>query len=117
MPKALAWTDARVTTLRDMIQSGASINQTARALGIGHHSVAKKMDELGFPRRLDRRAYKGAALLAWHKQRAENQPAPSQVRERHAGEPLPPGSSITWGAIISGTSLDGMPYPTRGAML
>lgn len=117
MPKALVWTDARVNTLRQMIQGGASINQTARALGIGHHSVARKMDELGFPRRLDGRAYKGAALLAWHQSRAENPPAPQPVRERHAGDPLPPGSSITWGAIISGTSLDGMPYPTRRPML
>jgi hypothetical protein len=35
-----------------------------------------------------------------------------EAEDDHRRECYPAGSSVTWGAIIKGSCLDGMPYPT-----
>jgi hypothetical protein len=90
MPNKLAWTDAQDTQLRRLRAEGASWDNIAAALGVTRWAVIERGRRIGARR-----------------------PPPDFVptAEDLGREPLPPGHPNSWGRIILGTVLDGMPYP------
>src|SRR4051794_34268243 len=90
MPKRIEWTDAQDAKIKRMRAERASWDVIAIAVGVTRWTVIERGRRLG------------ARLPP-----PDFEP-PTEDPER---PPLPPGHPETWGHMIQGTSLEGMPYP------
>ena len=90
MPKKIDWTEGQDLTIKRLRAEGASWDIIAGAIGVTRWTV------------IERGRRVGARLPP------PDFVPPPEDPERPA---LPPGHAATWGAIVKGTSLDGMPYP------
>jgi hypothetical protein len=90
VPRRIEWTDVQDTKIRRLRAERASWDCIAIAVGVTRWTVIERGRRLG------------ARLPP-----PDFDPAPEDP-ERLA---LPPGHKDTWGIIIEGTSLEGMPYP------
>jgi hypothetical protein len=90
MPKRIEWTEAQDMVIRRMRAECETWDNIAIAIGVTRWTVIERGRRLGA--RLPPNDYL----------------PPGEDPER---PPLPPGHRETWGAIIKGTTLEGMPYP------
>ena len=90
MPKRIEWTEAQNMKIRRMRAESASWDTIAVAVGVTRWTVIERGRRLG-------------ARLPPH-----DFQAPPEDPDRPS---LPPGHPETWGIIIKGMSLEGMPYP------
>ena len=90
MPKKIEWTEAQDLTIRRMRAESATWDAIAHAIGVTRWTVIERGRRLGA--RLPPPDYE----------------PPAEDPER---PPMPPGHPESWGAIIRGTCLEGMPYP------
>ena len=90
MPKRIEWTEVQDTKIKRMRAESASWDVIAVAVGGTRWTVIERGRRIG------------ARLPP-----PDTEP-PLEDPERLA---RPPGHSDTWGIIIQGTSLEGMPYP------
>jgi hypothetical protein len=90
LPRRIEWTAVQDMKIKRMRAESASWDSIAVAVGVTRWTV------------IERGRRVGARLPP-----PDFQPSPEDP-ERPT---LPPGHQHTWGIIISGTSLDGMPYP------
>jgi hypothetical protein len=90
MPKKIVWTDAQDSRIKRMRAESASWDSIAVAVGVTRWTVIERGRRIG------------ARLPP-----PDFEPAPEDPERL----PLPPGHPDTWGAIIKGTALEGMPYP------
>ena len=90
VPKRIEWTEVQDTRIKRMRAESASWDNIAIAVGVTRWTVIERGRRLG-------------ARLP-----PADFVAPSEDPDRPA---LPPGHVATWGIIIEGTSLEGMPYP------
>ena len=89
MPKKLVWTDAQDTTIRRMRAEGATWDTVAALLRLTRWTVIERGRRIGArPPPLD------------------FTPPPEDPNR----DVLPAGHSISWGALVRDTSLDGVPY-------
>jgi hypothetical protein len=90
MPKRIEWTQVQDTRIKRMRSENASWDSIAVAVGVTRWTVIERGRRLGA--RLPPRDFE----------------PPSEDPERPA---LPSGHPETWGIIVKGMSLEGMPYP------
>ena len=90
MPKRIEWTEAQDLKIKRMRAESAAWDAIAEAIGVTRWTA------------IERGRRVGARLPP-----PDHEPPPEDP-ERPA---LPAGHRDTWGAIIAGTSLEGMPYP------
>ena len=90
MPKRIDWTEAQDMKIRRMRAEKASWDNIAVAVGVTRWTVIERGRRLGA--RLPPPGFE----------------PPPEDPERSS---LPPGHPETWGCIIKGMSLEGMPYP------
>jgi hypothetical protein len=90
VPKRIEWTEAQDLKIRRMRAESASWDNIAVAVGVTRWTAIERGRRLG-------------ARLP-----PPGSPLPAEDPER---PPLPPGHPETWGAMIKGMSLEGMPYP------
>jgi hypothetical protein len=90
VPKRIEWTEAQDSKIKRMRMECASWDCIAAEMGITRWTVIERGRRLG------------ARLPP-----ADFEPLPEDPER----PPLPPGHNETWGTIIKGTSLEGMPYP------
>lgn len=91
LPKRIEWTAVQDMKIKRMRAESASWDSIALAVGVTRWTVIERGRRLG------------ARLPP-----PDFEP-PSEDPER---PPLPPGHRETWGAIVKGMCLEGMPYPT-----
>ncbi len=90
MPKRIEWTEVQDTKIKRMRSESASWDVIAVAVGVTRWTVIERGRRLG------------ARLPP-----PDFEPAPDDP-ERPS---LPSGHAETWGPIVRGTSIEGMPYP------
>ena len=90
MPRKIEWSEAQDATIRRMRAENASWDSIAAAVGVTRWTVIERGRRLG-------------ARLS--------HPEEDPVSDDLERPTLLPGHPDTWGAIIKGTSLEGMPYP------
>ena len=90
VPKRIEWTEVQDLRIKRMRAESASWDAIAIAVGVTRWTVIERGRRLGA--RLPPPDFE----------------SPSEDPERPA---LPPGHPDTWGVIIKGMSLEGMPYP------
>ena len=90
MPKKLKWTHAQDLVIRRIRVEGGTWDAIAAALGISRYTVIQRGRRIGAQR-----------------PPADFSPSPEDPRR----EPLPAGHPRSWGVIIHGTLLEGVPYP------
>jgi hypothetical protein len=95
MPKKLTWTDAQDTQIKRLRAQGASWDTIAAVTGVTRWTVIERGRRIGARR-----------------------PPPDFVPEPEDPErpPLPAGDSRSWGVIVLGTVLEGLPYPAPAAV-
>jgi hypothetical protein len=93
VPTRIRWTEAQDMEIRRMRAERISWDAIATAVGVTRWTAIERGRRLGArpPPRLP--------------------PEPPPIREDPERASLPPGHPETWGIIIKGTSLEGMPYP------
>lgn len=106
------WTPFHDETIIRMRQEQKSWDTIAYALNLGRDSVRNRGYNLG--RRTGNKAI--TAPVVRMPVRTQAPEAAKREGEHRASPalgrlPLPPGHPMTWGAIIRGTMLEGMPYP------
>jgi hypothetical protein len=90
VPKRIEWTAVQDMKIRRMRTERASWDSIAVAVGVTRWTVIERGRRLG----------------------ARLPPADFEASPEDPERPtLPPGHQETWGIIIVGTSLEGMPYP------
>lgn len=102
--RSVVWTPTADARFQQLFADGQSIRGLARSFGIGRQSAQKRALKLGLV---------SLASLASLK-------APVGVVGRQASpesidlgrEALPAGHPLSWGLLVQGTCLEGMPYPT-----
>ena len=90
MPKKLNWTDAQDTTIKRLRAEGATWDIVAEMLRLTRWTVIERGRRIGA------------------------QPPPPDFLpppEDPNREPLAAGHARTWGPLVQGTCLDGVPYP------
>ncbi len=91
MPLPLVWTEAADCRLKRLRAEGATWNQIAADMGLNRGSLIARGMRIGAR-------------------------APALDREAESGWsdplrlPLPAGHPVAWGALVTGTLLDGMPF-------
>lgn len=91
MPDAIVWSPSQDATILRMRAASASWDDIAVVFGLARQTV------------LERGRRIGARMVP-----------PVVVQELdHRRGALPPGHTITWGAITAGTLLDGVAYPEK----
>jgi hypothetical protein len=95
VPKRIEWTEVQDTKIKRMRAESASWDSIAEAVGVTRWTVIERGRRLG------------ARLPP-----PDFAPCPEDPDR----PTLPPGHPETWDVIISGTSLDGMPYPIPAPM-
>ncbi len=90
MPKRIEWTEVQDSKIKRMRAESASWDNIAVAVGVTRWTVIERGRRLGA--RLPPPGFR----------------APSEDPERPS---LPAGHPESWGVIIKGMSLEGMPYP------
>ena len=91
MPKKLTWTDAQDSKIRRLRAEGATWDAVAEALRFTRWTVIERGRRIG-----------------------ARPPPPDFIPppEDPNRETLPAGHVRSWGALVRGTCLDAMPYPT-----
>jgi len=90
MPKKAVWTDAQDATIKRMRAEGASWDSIAALLHLTRWTVIERGRHIGA------------------------RPPPASFRplpEDPQRLPLPAGHPRTWGVLVEGTCLEGVPYP------
>jgi hypothetical protein len=90
VPKRIEWTEVQDTKIKRMRAERAAWDTIAIAVGVTRWTVIERGRRLG------------ARLPP-----PEFEPPPDDPER----PPLPSGHEATWGAIVRGTSLEGMQYP------
>jgi hypothetical protein len=90
VPQKLSWTEAQDLRLKRLRSEGVTWDAIAAILGVSRYTTIERGRKIGARR-----------------PPPEYRPAP----EDPGREPLPPGHPRSWGAITTGTVLEGCPYP------
>ena len=90
MPKRIQWTEAQDLKIKRMRSESASWDAIAEASGVTRWTAIERGRRIG------------ARLPP-----PDHEPPPEDPER----PPMPAGHAATWGTIIQGTSLEGMPYP------
>jgi|GEM_PF-660117 len=91
-PQPAAWTPCRDAALRAARADGLRWHDVAIRLGVSRWSAVERGRKIGVPRPI-----------------APARPIPEDPNR----PPLPAGHPHSWGALVAGTLLDGVPYPAR----
>lgn len=95
MPEALTWSQPQDLQLRRMRAEGASWDQIATELRLSRWSVIERGRKFGVSKGMNEQVASANEPLL---------PNPGR-------EPLPAGHHVSWGALISQTTLHGQSYP------
>jgi hypothetical protein len=100
MPAAIDWSEEMTAELLRLRRLGLSAKEVSERLGISAHACWGQLARVGDPA----------------KEIPPQPPPPGAVEgpERNSwGNAMRPGHPVSWGALTSGTVLDGLPYPSR----
>jgi hypothetical protein len=95
MPRKTVWTEGQDMQIRRLRTEGASWDVIALALGLARWTVIERARAIGAERR---------------------PPHAVTVLDEGDREPHPAGHTASWDAINRGTSLEGVPFRTPGAI-
>lgn len=98
VPAAIDWTEDMATELLRLRRLGMSAKDIGERLGVSAHAVFGQLSRVGDPA----------------KDAPEPEaPAREEAPDRAAwGGAMRPGHEVTWGTLVKGTLLDGIPYPS-----
>lgn len=104
MPTKREWTEADDVIIREMEAAGLSSAAMARVMGCSATTMRLHCVRIGLTRFQGHRPPPKPET-------PEAKPEPVVIIDRSA-EPLPAGHPISWGAIVAGTCIEHMEYPT-----
>lgn len=99
--RSIVWTPIADARFQQLFANGQSIRGLARLFGIGRQAAQQRAIKLGLVCSEIPKAPESVS-------RAKTSPDPNDPGR----EALPAGHPLSWGLIVMGTCLEGMPYPT-----